>query len=622
MRDRTCTRIGRIALAAIAVCTMAASAPVPSCAETAGFDRDRFVGVDELRPGDRCVGRTVLSGTEIIEFDVEIVGVVRGGSPGSDVIVGRAEGPAFERAGIMHGMSGSPVYLDGRLVGAFSSAWGFSKEPIGGITPIGEMLPALDLVDAPDAAAPTRVGLGGAARLLPESERASSRAAWLSEVAGVAREVRSWEAAPALFDGRALSPIAAPLLVSGSNERFLRGAAGVLDGSSLVPVIGGGSAEGAVELEPGSAVGVQFVRGDANWTAIGTVTLVDGDRLLAFGHPLFNSGRIEMPMVGATVHAVLPLQTVSLKYASGTDLVGTMVEDRSRTVAGVIGPSPAMLPVRVRVTSPAGIDRVFDFEVVRTKWYAATFTGLAVAGAVSEALQSSGAASTEIAVKMSTDGSVIEYANTFDSTSPAFRTGGEVAALVEVVLLNGFEERTIDSIEVEVGVTGGRRRATIERVSTDRRSYRPGETVRVSIGLRTWQGELVERSAALEIPASAPDEPLVLRVGGASDYHAWESDRLGDGLAPRSYEQILDLIERSLPENTIVAQLAIGEAGIALSGREMKSLPGKAALVMGQSRVSGAVDRVEQRELARTEIVLDRAVSGHHELEITVATDQ
>ncbi|MCK4410346.1 MAG: hypothetical protein KAW67_09680, partial [Candidatus Eisenbacteria sp.] len=245
-----------------------------------------FVSVEELKRGDRCIGRTVFVGTEVEEFELEILGVVRGAAPGTDLIIGRAGGGLLESTGILEGMSGSPVYKDGRLIGAIASTWQFSKEPIAGITPIGEMLPALELMDA-EGHASGRPGLDGLPGLamLPDGERAASSLARICDMAGMLErrtDAHSVSSAVA-FGDRRLAPIAAPLVVSGAKADYVYRACRIL-GPGVTPLLGSGVAPGAAartdiapgraavpesslgaeweagELEPGSAVGIQFVR--------------------------------------------------------------------------------------------------------------------------------------------------------------------------------------------------------------------------------------------------------------------------------------------------------------------------------------------------------------------------
>jgi hypothetical protein len=594
----------------------------------AGTPDGHFVSVDELSPGDLCVGRTVFSGTRVEEFELEILGIVRGAAPGSDLIIGRARGPLLDETGILEGMSGSPVYKDGRLVGAVASTWEFTKQPLAGITPIGEMLPALELLDSEghassDARTPGNVGssnfLPRPVDMIPGAERDGSSALLLSRAAGLAPHRTERTSLPrASFGGRHLSSIAAPLVVSVASESFLRGASGLF-GPAVAPMAGGGAEtpDTEAELVPGSAIGVQFVRGDVNWTAIGTATHVEGDRVIAFGHPLFNSGAIDMPMVSAYVHALMPIQSISFKYATGGALVGAFRQDRSKAVAGLVGLTPDMVPVSVRVGADSG-ERLFDFEVVKGRPYTAIFTGLAVGGATSTTAASSGPATVDLRARMEVAGETVEYRDVFESTEPSMRLSGELSLLLTVLLENEFEEVTLDDVDIDVTVNEGELSTLIERVDTDRPVYRPGDDVELTVKMRRARGEAFERALTLHIPESTRDGPLTLRVGDASAYHAWEHDRLGPGLAPRTMDQLLSLIRRSKPGNTVVAQLQSEVPGFSLSGSEMRAVPGRAGLAMAGRAGDGAVDAALQSVVAENEFVVEGQATGYYQMTINV----
>ncbi len=604
----------------------------------------KFAFIDEIAPGDRCIGLSVFQGTEIEEFELEILGVVRDVSPGSDLILARAEGELLEKTGIMQGMSGSPVYKNGRLIGAIASAWSFCKEPIAGITPIEEMLRAYDMLDEmpPSTDTPGHAA-GPAFDRITGGEVRGSRVAWVSRAAGIGTgndpEQLPWSSAARIpetalsemsapAEGARLAPLDVPLFVSGHDPRFLNGARGILSGSSLTPVAGGtsesasGSGEGAVELLPGSSVGIQLVRGDVDMMASGTVTHRDGDRVLAFGHPMFHAGPVELPMVGAFVHTTMPMLSVSYKFTSGTDLIGTFYQDRRRMVAGRLGSAPRMLPLSVTVIAPTGEAREFGFEVLRSPAYASLFSSLAVANAISGVTKSVGPADVTLRIRLVTDEGEIDYANHFYSEMPAFRSAGELATLMDIVLLNEFERREIEGIELSVEFDETRRWAAIERINADRTVYAPGDIVGIRVVLRDWQQGLTERTLELRVPESEQEGQVFLWVGGAQEYHDWESSRLGNGLVPRSYSQLIDLIDRSRSEDTVVAQLLSPRPGLSLSGDELRGVPGRAALTMASVAASGTAARSEMTVLAQDEFTHDRSVIGIHQIQLTVRTDR
>jgi len=597
-----------------------------------------IVALEELRPGDRCVARTVFRGTEIEEFEIEILDVVPGHHPGGSIILGLARGEVVERTGIMQGMSGSPVYLDGRLVGAVAMSWSFSREPIAGITPIEEMLPAFEMLEERTGDA-GGVGVSYAAAFdrATRGELSGSPIRRLVELAGLS--AISHDSRGGSDGSRAgPAPLLAPLLVRSSDRVFLDRASELLEPLGFAPVTGWGGGSGAGRpaqaismgddggmaagtIEPGASVGAQLVTGDIDMTAIGTVTHLDGDRLLAFGHPLFNAGAVELPMVAARVHASMPSLAVSFKFASGAEHIGAFLQDRRRVMAGRLGASPHMLPVTAMISVDGAAPTRYEFEVVRSPAYASLFTGLALSDAVAEAARLSGPATAELHVTASTAGGAVDYANVFYTEGLPYRVGGEVSSVVDLLLLNEFRESDLEGVSVELRVRSGRRQSFIERVSAGRPVCSPGDTVDVRVALRDWQGESREHALALVVPRSAEPGPVLLRVAGGADHQMLEIERLGAGALPRSFEQMTSMIEEVRSEDTVVVQLLSFTPGLSHSGRELEGLPRRAALVMAAGAATGTVDRAEMTVLDAGEFTHDRPVAGVHEVQLTIIDD-
>ena len=328
--------------------------------------------VSEVRPGMVGVGRTVFHGAVIEEFTVRIIGTLKSVvAPQRDLILATLEGGPLAETGVIAGMSGSPVYIDGKLLGAVSYQLGqFPKEPIAGITPIGEMTDATALTTA-RALRPAAVPLGYA---VPAS---ALLAIWRADLG----PARSFGAAAADVISSLLSadlprpvttdlrPIAVPLVVGGFAEGALERLVPSWSGSGFVTVqapqaLGSGAATAATALAPGDAIGVALMSGDFSMGATGTVTQVDGDRVYAFGHPLYNLGPTAFPMTRADVIAVLPSLATSSKIASLGAVVGTISQDRATAIAGRLGAAPTLVPVTVTLTSSRAPARTFRFSVV------------------------------------------------------------------------------------------------------------------------------------------------------------------------------------------------------------------------------------------------------------------
>jgi len=577
---------------------------------------------NELVRGDTLTGVTTLSPEGLTSFELVVVGVVEGSAPGRDLIVARALGDEFAEVGIVQGMSGSPVYLGERLVGAVAAAWSFSKLPMAAITPIGNMLALAEESDDTRRAAadaPT------ASELIPAEERGSSRTVLLSRRSRSPRhEVSTRGRHLGSLDGRELDPLTVPVSTPGS-PAFRERLRPYLESIGFAPVAGRGTGgrESAGEFDldsirPGSPIGVGLVGGDLVWAATGTVTHREGDTILAFGHPLFESGPTSLPLVSASVLDVVPLQSVSFRLTSTGDAVGTLLRDGAAGVVGELGDSPPGIPVILTLKGP-GFDTSYEFSVIRLRPYSFLFASLASAGVVSEVYRTSGRASVRLDVVVRTDEETVRYHDVFATSEPALRLGGELATLLGVLGDSGLAERTIESVEIDADFSDDWRWYAIERVAVDRPVVSPGEDITLRVTLRPWQGEAVTRELVLSVPTGTPEGELYVRVGGAADYHAWDADRLGGGAAPRTYRQLVRLVEASLPGSRLVAQALSEKRSLTLAGEEIGSPPGRAAIAMGAGGAGGAAEPTDMSVVAETTTDMEHEVAGFHEIVIKVS---
>jgi hypothetical protein len=307
---------------------------------------------DEVQRGMKGTGRTVFDGTRIETFQVEILGKLPKIAPDQNLILGRCSGGPLEETGILAGMSGSPVMIGDKLVGAVAYSWGFSTDAIAGITPIDEMLAISQLPESgglrTGSLAPQRrhVDLLQA----PELATAFLRERWSSLLSPAA----------------GMLPISVPLAVSGVGYRGLERLRPELSQAGFLPMLAGSAGDASIpapRLQPGSAVGLKLVRGDLEFTATGTATWVEGDQVLAFGHPLFGLGEVDLPLTGATVQALMPSLQQSARIATPLAEVGALRQDRSSGVLGRLDVRPRMIPVRLQLTRQAGTEHTFSFDI-------------------------------------------------------------------------------------------------------------------------------------------------------------------------------------------------------------------------------------------------------------------
>ncbi|MDI3279762.1 MAG: SpoIVB peptidase S55 domain-containing protein [Bacillota bacterium] len=477
-----------------------------------------FLPVAQVQKGARGIGKTVLHGTAVENFDVEVLGVVTAPGPAGDLILVRVSGPLIDEAGgIAAGMSGSPVYIDGRLVGALSFAFDYTDHRIGFVTPIADMLQVLELVRQET--------------YLPLTEPLALDGRTVTGVSFVA----AGEAVTPRPDTLTMVPVATPVLVSGLNARALERLRRVLAPYNLqvIPLNGGGGlpqgggkspdpGAGGERLQPGSAIGLQLVRGDVEVTALGTVTYVEGDRFLAFGHPFMSRGAANFFATRAYIHLAVPSLGMPFKIGTSLNLVGTVTQDRAKGVAGVLGRRPLAIPVHVRVVD-RDRQRQSDLyvEVIQDEQLSLDLLGSAALQALDLGFDRIGRGTARVRFQVEGEGlpqggftrENIFYSD-FDIAALSL---GEFMEGLDMVLNNEFQSVRVKNVSLTVEVSESRNTARIEKVIPARKEIHPGESVELTVLLRPYRQEPVKQTLRLDVPLSTPPGTVTVTVRGGAD---------------------------------------------------------------------------------------------------------
>ena len=524
------------------------------------------------------------------------------------------EGGPLAESGAVAGMSGSPVYLDGRLLGAMAYGFFAAKKPYAGITPIGQMLQVLERTDDVDASDRRR---GNALEAVPSTTGSVGSPAWVREVLALAPTPRGVSVPAA---GIQLEPLATPLMVSGMGSELFALMSPVLREMGYLPLEAGGTSTGSVEsppLEPGAMVGMQIVRGDWNIHSYGTVTHRDRARLVAFGPPMLWSGLIEWPMLSVDVHFVVASLLRSFKFGSAIETVGTVTEDRASAIAGIVGPSPPMLAVAIEVDGHE--TQAFRYEVVHDKVWTPIATLFTVIGSITSAGKSSG----EHAIRMRANIDVVAgprviEENLFSGASAPFQAAAAVARIVAVLLDNRFERQRLDQIDIRLSVEEYNREAVIEGVRVSRAEVRPGTELDVAVLVRPVLGDLKRHTITLTIPESTPEGLLDLRIADSRAALMLRHKRAPGTARPRTMEELLELLEMTPSNNEITVDLLLRKPGVTIGAAELASLPGSMLSVMRSSRHSGETLFTQGTVLTTQTLVTDYVVSGQRQLPIIV----
>lgn len=555
----------------------------------------QLMSVDEIRPGMKGIGKTVFSGTKIEEFDVEILGVLTNQSPGGDEIMARISGGPLplEQSGVLAGMSGSPIYIDGKLIGALAfTPTSFLKEPIVGITPIHEMLQDAERLNAPAQSA--------------------------------SREMFAWRGGEG--KGMQFAPIDTPLVVSGLDPRAFAALEKELSAWRIAPMQGGSASKAVVadadtDLQPGSAVGIQLMRGDLDFSGVGTVTYRDGDKIIAFGHPMFYAGPVDFPMTAAYVHFAVPSLYRSFKMASPLAPVGAITQDRRTGISGKIGQTPRMIPFEVTLTPPdAAAPRTFAFEVMNYKPLAALLMKIAALNAV----YSSDHAEGEFAVATRT---TIQLADSSPMTTESQFNGKEspieaiLGAFLPLDLLidNEFEPVSVERVSLEMTIQHLPQAADIIGMRVNNEVARPGDALEASITVQPYNAEPLTLTETLTIPQETASGVALLFACDADVTAAIETMRAQAKYTPQDLEQLKRLLQEKVNRNTLVLSLLDLKPGAVIQGQEFPSPPlSMMSMLNSGRRFSGQNSLTRGRILARKLIGTEYVMSGCSALPIRI----
>ena len=580
--------------------------------------------VDELKPGMVGIGRTVFQGDRLEEFKVHILGVMRNIiGPRRNLILAKLEGGPLADTGVIAGMSGSPVYIDGRLLGAVSYSLGqFSKEPIAGITPIDEM------VEATAQAAPRRPAARVALQmpLSPENMRDSLRQAfaWMRPFAENPNDVQVFGNGFDASVGTMLRPIATPLTIGGFDASVIDPVVSAFREQGFLPMMAaaGGQEQTATSnqpLRPGDPVGVALVTGDVEFGATGTVTEVDGNRVYAFGHPFYGLGPTQFPMTRAYVHTILPSLFSSSKLASTGEIIGTVQQDRATAIAGTLGTGPSLIPINIKLTSDRGTTKTFKMSVVNDQLFTPLLAYVSILNTLSSYERQNGAASYVVrgSATVKKYGKV-DFEDLFTGDTPSIGAATYVVGPINFLLRNAFEDVDIEGLSLEIDASEQSKTATLERVWIDGNRPKPGTTVTLKALLRTYRGEEITRAVPVEIPANARGSVSIMVADGSRLSQMEARELQLQPLQTRDLPQMIRVLNQARKNNRLYVRLVTPDAGAVVRGESLSSLPPSVMAVMESDRNGGSFRPLGAALLGQWEITTDHAVSGSRTLTLSL----
>ena len=583
----------------------------------------RFFPLSEIREGLRGRALTVFRGTEPEEFNVEILGVVPGSiGPKQDLIIGRISGGEAERTGVFAGMSGSPVYIGDRLVGAISYSFPFAKEAICGITPIEQMVSIFEKRQSekagPHEANPISFAeLASAGQQIGLPNNGSSAA---TLIPGVGQNSSLMAVA-----GLSFQPIATPVTFNGISQQALDQFAPQLIRAGLLPVAAVGGRSNISPLKPadartltgGRSVVMELARGDYSLSASGTVTLRDGDKIYAFGHPFLSLGTSDLPMSESHVVTVVPNLNNSFKMAVPDAMVGSMTQDRATGVFGGLGKAPKMIPVKIDFETSRGQTGTVNFEVINDSVLTPLLLNVAVFNTLLSQERSLGDMTVSVTGQIGINGHrPIEIDRRVTGGQAPQITAASVAAPISVLLKNRFDDLDLTGINITLRSTDGSRIASLERISVDRAEVRAGEAVNIQAFARTGSGRVFVQNIPLKVPADTAAGTYSITVG---DGTAVQQNSAIQQFVPRDLGELVNTINDVKLPDRLYVQMFRTTPGAVIGAREMPNLPPSVLATLNNDRTAGGVKPAVNTVVTEAKVApADFIITGQQTLSVAV----
>jgi hypothetical protein len=594
---------------AIAFCLLLVSS-------VAAFASDpKLFPIENVRTGMKGHGMTIFQGNKPERFEVEVLGVVNGfANPKQSIIIARLSGGQVDKTGVFAGMSGSPVYIEDKLVGAVAYAFPFAKEPIAGIQPIQNMIGQVENGNAPEPRPSSSVSFS---TLLSQAEPLSNS---LTAIAGT-RAVSS--------TGQ-MVPIATPVSFSGVPQAVLDLFADDLRKIGIQPIAGLGSSSSSGPMAPfnentllpGSSITVQLARGDFSYDAAGTVTYRDGERIFAFGHPFLSSGATSWPMAESQVVTVIANLNNSFKITTTGNLVGSISQDRATCVFGQLGDKPQMIPVRLNVRTSRNKSETYNFELISDPMLAPILMRIALTSAILGTERQMGPQTVKVNGRISLKGQpdvLLNNAFSLASGATAF-AAASIERPFAVLLNSGFEGLQVQGIEIDLSSSDSRSMGVISRLWIDKTEVERGEKVEIQAFARKENGtEFVER-IPVEIPQDAPIGALMILVGDGSSMNQSDARaQAGADFVPKNLGQLVQAINKLKKNNKLYVKILRPGAGAIVNSEEMPTLPPSVLATLGSLRTSNGYAALSIATLAEAELAPSQfLITGQQAITINV----
>lgn len=565
-------------IAAAAIVLMAASA-------LRAQGQTQFFPLKDVRPGLKGVGRTIFQGNKVQEFQVEFLGVLKNFlAPKHDVILARLSGGPLAETGVIAGMSGSPVYVDGKLVGAVALAFPFAKEAITGITPIQEMLDVVP--ETPKTGASGKVRPASASlpfKIAGTSLHPAGSMRLIPDETGNELSVQNlMKLLPSAGGNGGPTDLLLPLRFGGFSAEAMDAYSPLFNRMGLQLMQGAAVSSSPESMpadpqgpEPGTMVSLSLVKGDLNLNVDCTVTYRKGNDIYACGHRFLMVGPTKIPFSQSHVLATVPSVASSFKVDVPGPEVGTIRQDRFGAIYGVVGEKAPMIPVHIHLDSTLNTRTDYNFDIVEQSFLSPLLLNLGIVSTLSGTERSLGPSTLELQGSIRLKGG--ETVKIEDVASGEINTavaaGASVSSPLNYLLGGNFPDLSIQGIDLNIVSTDEKRVATLEQVWSTKSQVKPGDHIEVTGLLRTPSGGTVVEKIPVDIPESVSDKQLSLVVGSGASLNAIQNRLTPISTTPRDLHQLVRALNRMRRNNRLYALLMTPQRSLTLQGEEYPSPP-------------------------------------------------
>jgi len=566
-------------LAGAALLGLAATLPEGLARADGRAQRANVMSVSEIKPGMKGYGLTVFEGTKPERFDVEVIGVLNNFRPRQEVILIKTHHPRLEIAKVVAGMSGSPIYIDGKMIGAYAYGWTFGSEPVAGVTPIRTMLDEMAL-PLPDSINGWPLKLVPGEKKIARTGAREGRGRFRGELGRYDVREHAAEVARTTYEASPtpVRPVATPLLVGGLTPGAIRLASELLSPLGLEPLQtgGGGTAperDAPKQYEDGGAIGVELIRGDMSATGLGTVTRVEGDRLVAFGHPMMEAGNTALPTAVGRVLWVLASEQRSFKIGMPVRSLGALVNDRVASIVVSQSAKAPVIPVKMTIHGVPGVPlSTWNFEVAHERFMTPSFLAVALGSGLqavaNEQQDVSWSATSKLKIKDYGEITLRDFGVAMGGTPDAGEFArSNVVRAAGAILNNPWQSAQVEGVETDVELHYARELYRLRGAELVATELEAGEPARIRLTLVPFSGPALQKTVSVPLPAHLAGRTLNLEI---SPGYTEEKDKA----APDTLRELIHNFEDPIqPPKSVVVSYASPEATVTHKGRIAADLP-------------------------------------------------